>query len=323
MIINYLKLIVTIANVGSYSEAAKNLYVSQPYLTKIVKTVEKTYDVKIFKRNKTGVELTQDGKEFVAKANDLLKNVDALKDIKKNKNIIDLTISSFPSSYPMEAYVDFYKKLENNKTLSRCHYYEKNTLEVIEDVCFHYCDIGIISIKNIFLKQNTKYFSDKRIIYKKIFVLEPNIICKPNHPLLKKDKIDLLDLYHYNLVAFSNMQKEHSSIFDEGYYNQNNLSHVIDFDKFSHITYVNNRATLYGLLLHSNKIAIGNYIPTINHEVFNLTFLPLKNIVKDIVLDELSNSLYCIYPENKPLSHYAKMYLSILKNIYKKHLNID
>lgn len=324
MIINYLKIIIVIANVGSFSVASKSLYVSQPYLTKVVKKIEETYNIKIFKRNKKGIELTYEGKNFVDRAKVLLKHADELKDISKNKNkkknIIDLTISAFPSSYPMEAYIDFYKKIEKNKILSRCHYYEKNTIEVLEDVNLNFADIGIISVKKIFLKQNSLYFLQKGIEYKKIFDLEPNLILRKNHPLFKKKKIELNDLYKYDLVTFENFHNLHTIIFDEGYYNQKNLSHIIDFDNFAHITYVNARGTMHTILSNSNKIAIGNYISTVNYKLFDLVFIPLKHIIKDIKLDEIANTLYCIYLKSKPLSKYAELYLNILKKTYVKHL---
>lgn len=324
MIVNHLKTVIAIANVGSFSIASKILYVSQPYLTKIVKKIEDAYDLKIFKRNKKGVELTSEGKEFVDRAKVLLKHVDDLNNVKKNdhkkKEIIELTISAFPSSYPIEAYIDFYKKIEKSKTLSRCQYYEKNAIEVLDDINLQFSDIGIISIKNMFFKQNSLYFLQKGIEYKRIFELEPTLILRKKHPLLKKKKITLNDLYKYNLVTFENSHNLHTAIFDEGYYNQKNLSHIIKFEKFKHITYVNTRGTMHSILINSNKIAIGNYIPTVNHKLFDLYFIPLKNIIKDVKLEEIANTLYCIYLKSKPLSKYAKLYLDILEKTYKKHL---
>lgn len=320
MIVNHFKIITVIADVGSFSAASKILYVSQPYLTKIVKNIEATYDIVIFKRNKKGIELTKNGKVFIEKVRNVLDHIDSLKYINKgkNKNTIDLTISSFPSTYSMQAYVDFYKYIKNKNDLSRCHYYEKNTIDVIEDVCMHFCDLGIISVKNLYLKQNSIYFTQKEIVFEKIFDLEPHIMCRKDHPLLDKKKIELSDLYNYNLAVFENSYAVNSLVFDEGYYNHENLSHVINFDKFKHITYVNSRGAILSLLHNSNKIAIGNCVVNTDNSVFGLTFIPLKKFIKKLNLEQISNSMYCIYLKERTLPKQAYLYLNFLKESHKK-----
>ena len=50
MTLQQLKYVTTIANIGSISEAAKRLFVSQPSLTKAIKELEKEMGITIFDR---------------------------------------------------------------------------------------------------------------------------------------------------------------------------------------------------------------------------------------------------------------------------------
>lgn len=314
MIENQLKTILTIAEASSLSTASKNLYVSQPYLTKIVKTIEKKYHITIFKRSKNGIEATEEGRRFIVKAKEIMEKVDELSKIKNKTNTTRLTISSFPSSYTMQAYIKYMKKVDKTNVLSRCSYYEKNIMEVINDVYLQTCDIGIIFMKDSFIKENSKYFYNKNIEYKKLFDTEPSILCRKNHPLLKIKKPTLSDLYKYRLVAFSTKYNIHLGKLDEGYYNQDSMSTVIDYDKFIHITYVQNRGPMHNILKATDSIAIGNHTSSKTNELFDLSCTPLKKYIHNINSEEFNNSMYYIHLKTKPLSQYAKMYLSILQS---------
>jgi len=65
------KIFYTVAETGSISGAAKELFVTQPAVSKAVKNLETSLGVKVFQRNARGVSLTAEGKvlyEHVAQA---------------------------------------------------------------------------------------------------------------------------------------------------------------------------------------------------------------------------------------------------------------
>ena len=59
---------IEIANTGSMTKAAENLYISQPSLTNAIKELENEIGIQIFLRKKKGVIPTNDGKEFLSRA---------------------------------------------------------------------------------------------------------------------------------------------------------------------------------------------------------------------------------------------------------------
>ena len=69
MLNNNLKTFMTVAELGSLTEAAKSLYISQPAISQSIKKLEEELDIKLFQRTKRGgIVLTEAGKEILALA---------------------------------------------------------------------------------------------------------------------------------------------------------------------------------------------------------------------------------------------------------------
>lgn len=72
MTLQQLKYVITVAEKGSITESAKELYISQPSLSGAIKEVEKEAKLTIFNRCRAGVALTTEGMEFWSIATHIL-----------------------------------------------------------------------------------------------------------------------------------------------------------------------------------------------------------------------------------------------------------
>lgn len=72
MQLDYLKYFLQVAQDGSISKAAKNLYLKQSNLSKIIQLVEKEFQTDLFLRQKKGVVLTNQGREVKERAEKFL-----------------------------------------------------------------------------------------------------------------------------------------------------------------------------------------------------------------------------------------------------------
>lgn len=72
MNLQHLEYLIEIENCGSISKAARRLFVTQPYLSRILKEVESEYGITVFTREKTGITPTDSGRLFLDMARDLL-----------------------------------------------------------------------------------------------------------------------------------------------------------------------------------------------------------------------------------------------------------
>jgi len=96
MKLSQLEQIIEVANTGSISQAASNLYISQPNVSLSVKRVEDEIGAKLFHRTSSGMIPTVIGVEFVERAKEILLQLNSLGYIcGKNESITQkLTIAS-------------------------------------------------------------------------------------------------------------------------------------------------------------------------------------------------------------------------------------
>ena len=66
MTLQQLRYVTTVAEIGTMSEAARRLFVSQPGLTKAIRELEQEMGIIIFDRTNKGIEVSKDGAIFLA-----------------------------------------------------------------------------------------------------------------------------------------------------------------------------------------------------------------------------------------------------------------
>ena len=69
----------TISETGSFSKAAKKLFLTQPNLSASIRDLEEELGVLLFERSNTGAKLTDDGHDFLKYAKRILGELDLLK----------------------------------------------------------------------------------------------------------------------------------------------------------------------------------------------------------------------------------------------------
>lgn len=68
MTILQLKYVIALANAPSMREAASRLFISQPALSSAIKELEDELNVLIFERTNKGINITEEGKDFLVYA---------------------------------------------------------------------------------------------------------------------------------------------------------------------------------------------------------------------------------------------------------------
>lgn len=128
MEIKQLKYFVVVADVGSFSEAAKVLFTTQSSVSKVIASLEKELDYPLFVRLQKGVALTEGGQVFYQKASSLVVDFDklCLETERSQKNTV--RIGMLHSSWLANVFSDFFE--EHRK----------------EDVSFHIHADGILAL---------------------------------------------------------------------------------------------------------------------------------------------------------------------------------
>lgn len=74
----HLRYVLAVADAGSFTGAAKKMFVSQPTVSAGVAEVEYAVNFQIFERTPQGAKLTPRGKRFVDEARPVIAQMDAL-----------------------------------------------------------------------------------------------------------------------------------------------------------------------------------------------------------------------------------------------------
>ena len=81
MEIRQLQYFVESARTCSFSQAARNLYTSQPNVSKAIQQLETELATPLFTRSSGGIELTEEGKIVYLYAVNILQNVDRMNEL--------------------------------------------------------------------------------------------------------------------------------------------------------------------------------------------------------------------------------------------------
>ena len=249
MTIQQCKYVLEIAKTGSFSEAAKQLFIAQSSLSVSIKSLEQELDIKIFERSGNGVYLTDDGAEFVKYAIRVCENSDFIAERYSGKSIPrKLYIAT--QHYDFIADI-FGKFIEENKGDSyRFSIREIETYNVIHEVEAGNSDIGIIAIKDGDYDIMRRYLGKKKLSFTPVLEASPHVFFKKEHPLAQCEKLTCTELKEYPYVSYE--QGEHnSSFFTE------ELMDVSNIDK--HIE-ISDRATLMNVLMLTDSYTIGTGI---------------------------------------------------------------
>ena len=96
-----LQYVVEVEKTGSITQAAANLYMEQPNLSKAIKTLEESLGAPIFKRTSKGVVPTARGRIFLEHARSVLVQIDEMEHLYKTDqgNGVEFSLSMPRASY--------------------------------------------------------------------------------------------------------------------------------------------------------------------------------------------------------------------------------
>lgn len=150
-----LEYFIKVAECGSITKAAKELYISQPSLTKSIANLEAEYDIQLLERVPKGVSLTPEGREFF----------DYAKDVVNSRQVLDEAFGKRAEKSPVHRLrvasqqLDFlYGLLDQlymeNGTVMNMYVEEAERGTVVERVYEGMSDIGIL----VLTQEDSRFF---------------------------------------------------------------------------------------------------------------------------------------------------------------------
>ncbi len=301
MTLQQLKYIIKIVECGSISEAAKQLFISQPSLSNTVKELESELGIEIFYRTAKGISLSVDGREFLSYARQVIEQTELLEQRylgkKPSKQLCSVSTQHY--AFAVNAFVNLLKALDVDEYEFTLR--ETRTYEIIEDVKNLRSELGIIYLSNFNEKVLIKLLKENHLTFNLLFEAAPHVFISSIHPLAGETKVSLEDLDDYPFLAFE--QGEYNSF----YFSEEILS---TFPRKKTI-HVSDRATLFNLLIGLNGYTICTGVLSSDLNGDNIVSVPLET-------DEIMRVGW-IVNEQAHLSAIAMNYIAELKRVISEY----
>lgn len=294
MTLQQCKYVLKIRESGTFSEAARQLFVAQSGLSNSVKALEEELKIKIFERSKNGVSLTSDGAEFISYAEQMVAQAEFILDrYGSQSEKLRLYISTQHYDFIADIFCEFLEKCEGS------HYdislQEKMTYDVIHDVEMALSDIGIIAIKKKDMDIMMRYLQSKDVGFVELLKTPPHLFVRIAHPLAEKSNVSYDELRQYPYVCY-----------DQGAYNDYSLftEEMADRGMNDKRIVISDRATLMNVLLKTDCYTIGTgimpsdlndgkivSIPIATDESYRVGYILKRNRVSTKMVDQFIEML--------------------------------
>mgnify|MGYP002625871526 CR=1 FL=1 len=202
MTLQQLRYVDQVATVGSISEAARKLFVSQPTLTEAVRTLEEELRIAIFNRSAKGVTVTREGEEFLASARQILDDAGRIQEKYTGKAVRrpQFAVSCQHYAFAVEAFMEVVKACTTKSydfTLR-----ETVTSEIIDDVARNRSEIGILYLSRRNERALMKILKKEDLSFEELLTAKPHVFIGKNHPLAKKKSISPGELDDYPYLSY-------------------------------------------------------------------------------------------------------------------------
>ncbi len=183
-----------VANLENYHQAAEELYISQPSLSRSMASLEKELGVMLFEKEGRGVKLTKAGHMFLDYADRILSDctiaVGKMQELSSDGGKIDIGyVFPLAGHYIPHRVKLFLEKPENQKVVF--NFWQNHTPAIIKKVRSGELDVGFGGCPE---KDDMEYFP---VTNQKLVIITPL-----DHPLTEKESIPLAELNRYPVIGY-------------------------------------------------------------------------------------------------------------------------
>lgn len=191
MQLSSLRYVLEVERTGSITQAAKNLYMGQPNLSKAIKELERDIGVTLFARTAKGVVPTAQGEQFLNYARTIISQMDELENMYRPPAAREIHLNiCVPRDEAVLA--AFSKFVQEQKGCYDLTLHEEDALSSILSIATGECSFGVIRLQSL---QEEYYFNrmrEKGILWEPVWEFRMMLLFSAQHPLASEKEI----LYH-------------------------------------------------------------------------------------------------------------------------------
>jgi DNA-binding transcriptional LysR family regulator len=287
---------------GSFSRAAKRVFLTQPSLTKHIKNLEDSVNAKIINRKNMAISLTPEGKILYDYARRILRLRDEAKEkilrIKENQSgSIFVSASTIPATYILPHLLNEFRKLFPD---IRAYIQANDSEETLEMILNNQAEIGFIGKETLNKRLNVEPLWKDRLV----------LAVPADHPWRKKDYVILDDVSKEPFIIREGGSATRKVL--EEYLAQNTSRSL---SRFNIVCEMGSSEAVKEAIIAGLGASILS-IHAIKRELKEGTLIevPIKSCA-------IQRYFYLIYKKQFTLLHYHKLFLKFVKN-YKLSFSV-
>jgi DNA-binding transcriptional LysR family regulator len=287
---------------GSFSRAAKRVFLTQPSLTKHIKNLEDSVNAKIINRKNMAISLTPEGKILYDYARRILRLRDEAKEkilrIKENQSgSIFVSASTIPATYILPHLLNEFRKLFPD---IRAYIQANDSEETLEMILNNQAEIGFIGKETLNKRLNVEPLWKDRLV----------LAVPADHPWRKKDYVILDEVSKEPFIIREGGSATRKVL--EEYLAQNTSRSL---SRFNIVCEMGSSEAVKEAIIAGLGASILS-IHAIKRELKEGTLIevPIKSCA-------IQRYFYLIYKKQFTLLHYHKLFLKFVKN-YKLSFSV-
>jgi len=194
---------IEVEKTGSITQAASNLFMSQPTLSKAIKDMEESVGFSVFKRTARGMVPTQRGLEFLDHAKKIAAQVQKMEQALQAHDVSNQLFSlAIPRvSYIAKAASEYVCSFDNRKNME-IDILEDSSMHIIDQVADGHFVLGILRCHTEDEDYFIKALDEKELQHEMIWKSDYVALMHKDHPLAEKEELEPEDFLNYVEIAF-------------------------------------------------------------------------------------------------------------------------
>ncbi len=296
-----LRYIVEVEKAESITQAAKNLFMGQPNLSKSIKELESEIGFSIFRRTAKGVKPTEKGAEFLGYAKTILSQLDELESMYKPRGEmpLEMNVCVPRASYISALFADFISQMPKKQEMS-IRFNETSAIKAISQVSSGEADVGIIRYQEIYEPYFVGLMEEHRLKSEVLREFYLYLAMSREHPLAEYEEVPYHMLDGYTEIIHGDFRVP-SMTFSE-------LKKSAEFLAASRRIYVYDRGSQLDLLERAKDTFM--WVSKIPQEILDQHSLVLRrciprgNLNKDVLL----------YSPKRPVCAVGKQFIDYVRH---------
>ena len=199
----HLQYIIEIERTRSISQAAENLFLGQPNLSRILHDMEDALGFRIFERTSRGVRPTERGSTFLQHARNVIREVEYIDALGPRHAVPNRLRVCIPRSARTLDMTAGYLALLDTRGGLDAQILECHGRRAVELLSAGEADVGIIRFRSEYREYFEEQAAQQELTFRVLNKYKYQLLLPEDHPLVQKSSINMADLEGYTEIVHS------------------------------------------------------------------------------------------------------------------------